>query len=139
MNDSTYDQWVREGRRVAAKYAAGDGVHAVGRVISYTDRPTVTIVTDRGERISWIADLCKPDPETESAKAWRDLEEVVGYNVGSTSTQDSIRDLVRTIERAAKAEREMPHCAELGCVRYDGHSGAHSSNLTFTPFDAGNL
>lgn len=52
--------WVASRSTVELRYASDGGVHAVGRVIAYTDRPTVTILTVSGDRVSWIADLCRP-------------------------------------------------------------------------------
>lgn len=49
--------WVDNRQRVEARYAIGDGVAAVGAVISYCDAPTVTIETDDGRRVSWRVDL----------------------------------------------------------------------------------
>lgn len=59
-----YIDWVSTSQRVDANYATGDGRHATGRVIAYTDRPTVTIETDDGRRISWLAELCDPQGDT---------------------------------------------------------------------------
>lgn len=58
MSVPDYTQWVRDGQRVTAGFASGGGAHAVGRVIAFTDRPTLLIETDDGRRVTWIADLC---------------------------------------------------------------------------------
>jgi hypothetical protein len=44
---------------VEARFASGGGSYGRGRVISYTDRPTVTIEREDGTRFSWIADLVR--------------------------------------------------------------------------------
>jgi hypothetical protein len=53
-----HTDWVGAGITVEANFAAGGGSYGKGRVISYTDRPTVTIEREDGTRFSWIADLC---------------------------------------------------------------------------------
>lgn len=54
-----YNRWVETGQRVRARYAAGTGTHAVGKVIAYQQAPTVVIEDDRGNRVSWAASLCE--------------------------------------------------------------------------------
>lgn len=48
-------------QRAEARTSTGH-IHARGRIIAYTDRPTYLIETDTGERISWIADMNHPEP-----------------------------------------------------------------------------
>jgi hypothetical protein len=56
-----YEKWVRDGQRVNGVYAvAPRGVHVTGRVIAYIDQPTVMILTDEGDIVSWNAALCVP-------------------------------------------------------------------------------
>lgn len=58
MNE--YHDWVSNKQPVAARYAIGDAVHARGKVIAYTDQPTVVIEEPDGTRVSWLASLCEP-------------------------------------------------------------------------------
>lgn len=101
-DDDKYEGWVRDDVIVDARYAQGGGVHARGRVVAYWNRPTVMIITDDGERKSWIADLCEPAELTDGERAWADLERLMAYNVGSPGDQDAIREYVRIIEDAAR-------------------------------------
>lgn len=55
-----YRQWVRDGQRVNGVYGVGPGVHVSGRVVAFTDQPTVMILTDDGQMVSWNASLCRP-------------------------------------------------------------------------------
>ncbi|WP_326565093.1 hypothetical protein VSH64_24940 [Amycolatopsis rhabdoformis] len=57
---TNYEQWVRDGQRVEARYVHGDGVHATGYVYAYSDRPTVVLVQEDGREVYWGADLCVP-------------------------------------------------------------------------------
>ncbi|WP_347418001.1 hypothetical protein [Microbacterium sp.] len=59
-NATPHKRWVSEGTRVRAVFATGVGIYATGKVIAYTDEPTVVIETDRGDRVRWIARLCTP-------------------------------------------------------------------------------
>ena len=56
----SYSEWVGSSTTVEARFAAGGGTFGSGRVIAYTDRPTLTIERADGTRFSWIADLCAP-------------------------------------------------------------------------------
>lgn len=58
--DEKYVRWVRDQQFVEARYSCpqpANVFHARGTVIAFTDRPTVTIDTPGGRRVSWIADL----------------------------------------------------------------------------------
>lgn len=68
------EQWVRDGQHVRAVFATGDGTFTTGRVIAYTDRPTVTIERDDGTRAHWLAELCEPTGHQLRA----DISEVSG-------------------------------------------------------------
>lgn len=45
------------GKRVVCRYGAGPGTHAEGWAYGYSDRPTMLVVTDSGQDISWAAEL----------------------------------------------------------------------------------
>ncbi len=53
------DPWqaVETRQRVEARYAVGDEVHGVGRVIAYYEAPTFLIEREDGTRFSWRGDL----------------------------------------------------------------------------------
>lgn len=56
-------------RLVVARTLQGD-FHAIGRVVSYSDHPTITIETPSGERVHWATSLCDVvDLEPEAVDA----------------------------------------------------------------------
>lgn len=59
--------WLVSRRRVTARTSDGCP-HASGRVVAYYDRPTVTIETDDGERVHWMAHLVDADPVDDPSK-----------------------------------------------------------------------
>ena len=112
-----YFQWVREGAIVEAQYGAGAGIHATGRVIAYTDRPTVTIETDDGRRVTWIADMCEP----VSKPMWLAMAEM------QASTHPHSHPIP-----AAKSEfwsncRAEQHLGDIAyrCILAEHHDGPH--------------
>lgn len=62
-------KWVETGQRVEAHHASDSGVHAVGKVIAYTDAPTVVIETDDGRQVSWRADMTQAVERTAETGA----------------------------------------------------------------------
>lgn len=54
---------VEQRQRVRLRLAHGVGTYAEGSVIAYSIVPTVTILTDSGEKISWRHDLVEAVPE----------------------------------------------------------------------------
>jgi hypothetical protein len=100
---SEHTDWVGSGQIVEANFAAGGGSFGRGRVVSYTDRPTVTIQREDGTRFSWIADLCTT-AEAEPVAA-----------VGETRTE---------FWSYCRAEQHIGHYA-YRCIFYDGHDGPH--------------
>ena len=63
------------GAIVKAEYGTG-GLKAVGQVVSYCEHPTVTIVTSDGQRVNWVAHLCKV--VTDDAEVVQALIPLVG-------------------------------------------------------------
>jgi hypothetical protein len=61
-----HTDWVVSGEIVEATFAAGGGSYGRGRVVSYTDRPTVTIQREDGTHFTWIAEMCTPAEKSES-------------------------------------------------------------------------
>lgn len=65
--------WVNRKQRIEARYANNEEVHVVGNAIAYTDQPTLVLLTDDGEKVSWLAELCHPATETAQdaeAREW---------------------------------------------------------------------
>lgn len=76
-------EWLRDGTRVNAFNGHGFGIHATGKVIAYTDRPTVVIEADDGTRTTWIADLCEPVKELTTK------ELLIGFHI----TRDRLQSI----------------------------------------------
>lgn len=55
----TMERWVRESQQVRAFYANDRTTRGEGRVIAYTDRPTLILEYSDGTRDSWLAELCE--------------------------------------------------------------------------------
>lgn len=58
------ESWVERGQRVEARNAAGDQIHAAGKVIAYLNAPSVIIRTDDGKEVTWLVSLTKPVGES---------------------------------------------------------------------------
>lgn len=94
-----YHEWVRNAQRVDARYARPDlGTHAVGYVIGYTERPTLSIVTQNGRDLTWIADLCVP------VDAGSDADRMAAFARRTQSREPATMDLATA--RRIVAEHE---------------------------------
>lgn len=73
MNESESKRAVADQARVRLRYGTGDAF-AEGRIISYSNVPTVCIETDDGQRIGWrhdLADRLDHDHDCSLYTSWR--------------------------------------------------------------------
>lgn len=82
---------VETGQRVIARGGPGD-VHAIGKVIAYSNEPQVCIVTEGGRQVWWRADMTEPDPD---AIVWEHPDATTTAAVSDAGAPDVAQEVQR--------------------------------------------
>jgi len=85
------------GKQAEMLYAGSDRVRATGRVIAYTDQPTVVIEMPDGTRETWRADMTRVVPgadlPTDPTLGWATNAHITGSRLGIWYLDDGGRRL----------------------------------------------
>jgi len=76
------------GALVTAIYAQG-GIYAIGRMETFIEAPSVVIVLDSGEKVSWRADLCREPTDSDLARYWKERAELAERRLGELERKES--------------------------------------------------